>query len=205
MPVWPGSPDFELESISSLLKDGVNGTKLICDSHSGTHVDAPLHFLENGDSVDLLSLELLIGAATVVELPETDAIRATDLESLELDSGVRRLLIKTENSRLWEREERSFTDEYVALTADAAHWVVERGIRLVGIDYLSIGRLKRDGRATHRTLLQAGVVVLEGLNLSQVQPGEYELICLPLKVIGAEGAPARAVLRRPTKTGDARG
>ncbi len=174
--------------------DKCNDSDLSCNLHTGTHVDAPLHFLADGADVTALALDTLIGPAVVAALPEVDVITADDLERLALPPHTRRLLLRTRNSESWSRGDREFHRDFVALTADAAHWVVARGIQLIGVDYLSVQRF-HDGPETHITLLQAGVVILEGLNLSQVVPGDYELICLPLKLAGAEGAPARTVLR----------
>jgi arylformamidase len=165
-------------------------------------VDAPLHYLEDGDSVDDMSLEILIGPATISYLPGVEAVASSDLSSLKLSAATRRLLLRTRNSELWAAGITEFKKDYVALTPDAAQWVVGQGIRLIGIDYLSVGGYE-DGVITHQILLDAGVVVLEGLNLSNVTPGEYELICLPTRLVGADGAPARAVLRdERSDTGD---
>jgi len=192
---WPGSPPLELRRRRNMINgDKCNDSDLSCNLHTGTHVDAPLHFLADGADVTALALDTLIGPAVVAALPEVDVITADDLERLALPPHTRRLLLRTRNSESWSRGDREFHRDFVALTADAAHWVVARGIQLIGVDYLSVQRF-HDGPETHITLLQAGVVILEGLNLSQVVPGDYELICLPLKLAGAEGAPARTVLR----------
>ncbi len=177
--------------------DSCTDSDLICNLHTGTHVDAPLHFLADGADVTTLTLDILIGPAVVAALPEVDAIVADDLEALNLPADTRRLLLRTRNSEGWCRGECEFHRDFVALTTDAAHWVAERGIQLIGVDYLSVQRFQ-DGPETHIILLQAGVVILEGLNLSQVVPGDYELICLPLKLAGAEGSPVRAILKTDT-------
>ena len=193
MPVWPDSSGFRLYRTQCLESgDESNVSRLDCDVHAGTHVDAPWHFLENGTTVEQLPLDTLIGPAIVAYLPHVDAITAGDLAALSLPDDTARLLLKTRNSTLWERKQ-SFDTDYVGLTTDAAKWIVGRGIGLVGIDYLSIGKYY-DGTETHQILLGAEVVIVEGVNLAAVEPGQYELICLPLKIIGAEGAPARAVL-----------
>lgn len=200
LPHWPGSPLTELTRRRDMAQgDSVNDSVLTCGVHTGTHVDAPLHFLADGADVTDLSLEALIGPAIVAVLPEVEAITARDLEALNLPPDTRRLLLRTRNSESWQRGDRAFCPDFVALTTDAAHWVVARGIRLIGIDYLSIQRF-RDNSETHIALLQAGVVIVEGLNLAGIEPGDYELICLPLKLAGAEGAPARAVLMSNTDT-----
>jgi arylformamidase len=195
IPVWPGSPEFVLHRYKRLSAGDVcNNSIFECDVHMGTHVDAPAHFLANGDTVEKLSLEVLIGPAVVSYLPKINTITANDLESLTLSPDTRRLLLRTRNSGLWANQDSGFRKDYVALTPDAAHWMVEKKIALVGIDYLSVAGFD-DTVETHRILLQAGIVVLEGLNLDGVEARTYELICLPLKLVGAEGAPVRAVLR----------
>lgn len=194
MPLWPGSPEVVVDQLTTIGKDGVNGTSFSVDSHVGTHIDAPLHFLGNGDPIDRMRLENLLGPAQVVYLPNADEISVQELESAAIAEDVIRVLFRTRNSELWEREVREFQTDYVALTADAAGWLVERGISLVGVDYLSIGRYQADGRKTHQILLEAGVTAVEGLNLARVSPGAYEFICLPLRLVGLEASPARAVL-----------
>lgn len=194
MPVWPGSVGFRLSRTQRLESgDPTNVSRLDCDVHVGTHVDAPLHFIEGGASIEQLPLEILCGPAVVADLTRADSITADDLAALSLPEDTTRLLLKTRNSALWERKQ-SFDADYVALTIDAAKWIVKRGIRLVGIDYLSVQRYY-NGPETHQILLEAEVVTIEGLNLAGVAAGDYELICLPLKLVGAEGAPARTVLR----------
>lgn len=195
-PVWPGSPRVILHWTKRLdAGDECNNTRLECDTHVGTHVDAPLHYLEHGTSVEDLSLEVLVGPAMVAYLPGIGSVRASALDNLALTSKTKRLLLRTRNSELWQTGETEFKKDYVSLTAEAAQWVASKGIRLVGVDYLSVGGFG-GGVITHKILLDAGVVIVEGLNLYDVEPGEYQLICLPLKLIGAEGAPARAVLVR---------
>lgn len=196
MPTWPGSAGFRLARTARLeAGNTANVSRLDCDIHVGTHVDAPWHFVQEGITVDQLSLDILVGPAFVSFLPQLSAITVSDLNGLVLPAGTERLLLRTDNSELWAADVSDFKKDYVALTADAARWIVDQGIRLVGVDYLSVQRYQ-DGPAVHQILLKAEIVVIEGLNLFEVEPGEYELICLPLKIVGAEGAPARAVLRR---------
>lgn len=196
LPHWPGSPAIELSRRRDMDRgDPVNDSTLVCGVHTGTHVDAPLHFLADGADVTHLSLDVLIGPAVVAELSDLEVIAAHDLEALNLPADTRRLLLRTRNSAIWQRGDREFHTDFVALTVEAAQWVVARGIRLIGVDYLSVQIFQGDPQ-THIALLQAGVVIVEGLNLTEVAPGPYELICLPLKLAGAEGAPARAVLRK---------
>ncbi|HRD67406.1 MAG TPA: cyclase family protein [Candidatus Competibacter sp.] len=196
LPHWPGSPRVELSRRRDMGQgDAVNDSVLLCGVHTGTHVDAPLHFLADGADVTQLALDALIGPAVVAALPDVDVVTAEDLDALNLPNDMQRLLLRTRNSEGWQRGDREFRADFVALTAAAARWVVARGIRLIGVDYLSVQIFRGDPQ-THIALLQAGVVIVEGLNLAGVAPGSYELICLPLKLAGAEGAPARAVLRK---------
>jgi len=193
---WPGSRGVRLEWQSRLEKgDLSNSSRISCDLHAGTHIDAPRHFLAPGATIDTLPLEVFLGPAYVAYLPGVAVISAADLDRLSLETGVERLLLKTDNSKLWAARVREFQPAFVDLTPDAARWLVNRGVRLVGIDYLSVERPKADYEV-HRILMAAGVVIVETLDLSRVSPGWYELICLPLRLTGAEASPARAVLRR---------
>ena len=196
MPVWPGNAGVRLLPLKRMAAgDKNNLSGLECGLHTGTHVDAPWHFLENGRTVEQMSLDVMIGEAFVADLRAVDAITAETLAQLTLPEGTRRLLLRTRNSELWAEGVTEFKKDFTALTGDAAQWLVDHGIRLIGVDYLSVQHYG-DGPLVHRVLLKAGVVIVEGLNLSCVAPGEYELICLPLPLVGAEGALARAVLRR---------
>jgi len=191
MPVWPGDPPVSLKRVKR-IEDGAkdNLSHLASSVHIGTHVDAPLHFIAGGGDILSLSLDVLTGPATVIALPDADAITAGDLARLNLPRQVKRLLFKTRNGTLPTTE---FSKDFVALTLDAAQWIVERGVRLVGVDYLSVEHFGGDG-SVHRALLSAGVVVVEGLDLRDVPPGDYALYCLPMKLAGSEGAPARVIL-----------
>jgi arylformamidase len=162
-------------------------------AHTGTHVDAPRHFFDDGPGTEALSLDLLIGRTRVIELTSSDAIAAEDLVSIDF-SGEVRLLIKTRNSDLWDSPE--FHTDYVGVTESGARHMVERGIKVVGVDYLSVEQFRRPGAPAHHVLLGAGVVVIEGLNLRGVEPGVYDMYCLPLRIVGSDGAPARVVLTR---------
>ena len=187
MVTYPGDPTVTLERVASIADGGVvNLSRLDFGVHSGTHVDAPVHFIEGAPAAEFLPLDVLIGPARVVDLTAAERLDAPAFEGVQLDE---RLLLKTRNSELWERE--SFADEFLALTADAAHRLIAGGVRLVGIDYLSIG-----DEAAHQALLGAGVVAIEGLDLRGVAAGEYQLVCAPLKLVGSDGAPARALLIR---------
>jgi arylformamidase len=191
MVVYEGDPDVHLERVISIA-DGAaaNISRLELGVHTGTHVDAPVHFIEGAAGVDSLLLETLVGTAHVVDATEVeDVLDDAALRSLALPDHAERLLFKTRNSQLWELDE--FFNDFVRLSGPGAQYVIERGVRLVGIDYLSVG-----DEEAHVALLGAGVVPLEGLDLRGVEPGEYRLVCLPLRLVGADGAPARAVLVR---------
>lgn len=195
MPVWPGTTGLILEEVKRLAAgDSSNQSKFSAGVHVGTHVDAPRHFVAGGATIDELSLRTLVGPAVVADLLDVKLITAEDLAGLRLPLGTERLLLRTTNSYLWAKGEAGFHKDFVALAPDAARWLVDRGVRLVGIDYLSVQRYN-DSPRTHQILLEAGIVIVEGLSLVAVSAGEYELICLPLCLVGAEGAPARAVLR----------
>jgi len=195
LPVWPGDPRVSLRRTSSIA-DGAeaNVTHLAMSAHTGTHVDAPLHFLADGTPVHALDLRMLMGRVFVLHLPDVELITADVLRHAEIPPRTRRLLFRTRNSDLWAAGDASvFQQDYVALSADAAEYLVGRGVKVVGVDYLSVAPFHATA-PTHRILLRGGVVVIEGLNLSAVSEGRYTLYCLPLKLLGADGAPARAVL-----------
>ena len=192
--VWPGDSPVSLKRTSSITSgDNSNVSEITMSCHTGTHVDAPDHFLNNGITVDDLTLDLLVGRAYVLHLPDVSMITASVLMRADIPPRTRRLLFKTRNSTLWATGNQEFQTDFVALSVDAAELLVDRNVKLVGIDYLSIAPYK-SGTAVHTILLSAGVVVVEGLDLSQVSQGRYNLHCLPLKVGGADGAPTRAVL-----------
>lgn len=195
LPVWPGDPQVVLERYRTLSRgDASNDSRMACSVHCGTHVDAPAHFFEDGATIEQLSLEILVGTATVIEVPETDVITPDLLEVQELSPQTERLIFKTKNSDLWTNPGHQFNPNFVALSAESARWIVDKGLKLVGIDYLSIQPFKDTEPLTHRILLAAGIIIIEGLNLRDVNPGVYQLICLPLKLAGSEGAPARVIL-----------
>ncbi len=192
--VWPGDAPVVIKHTSSIAAgDNANVSEITMSCHTGTHVDAPDHFLNNGITVDNLSLDLLVGRAYVLHLPDVSMITASVLMQAEIPPRTRRLLFKTRNSDLWANGSMEFKTDFVALSVDAAEYLVDRNVKVVGIDYLSIAPYKM-GTPVHKILLNAGVVVIEGLDLSKVSQGRYTLHCLPLKLGGAEGAPTRAVL-----------
>lgn len=191
-PCYPGDPRITVETALSLENgDGVHVSRITLGSHSGTHLDAPRHLLGGGPPLSAIPLSLLIGKALVADVRNLREIGPGDLKTLPL-SGVRRLLLKTDNSRLWKT--RQFCPRYVSLTETGAAHLLGTDVELVGIDYLSIEAHGGNGNI-HRMLLEKGIVILEGLDLSRVDAGMYELICLPLKTTAEDGAPVRAVLR----------
>jgi arylformamidase len=197
-PTYPGDPNIEIISWAAIARgDAANVTLLRLGAHTATHLDAPAHFIEHAPQVSTLPLEMLIGEARVVSLG--DEVRAIDaaLVAAHVPAGTTRVLFKTRNSNFWQDEGRIFREDFTHLTADGARALNELGVRLVGIDYLSIEQFKSETFETHLALLSAGVVIVEGLNLREVAAGVYELICLPLKIAAGsgDGAPARAVLR----------
>ena len=198
MLTWPSDPAVEILPASRISEGkSANVSELHLGSHTGTHIDPPLHFLPDGTPIDLIPPEAVIGPAVVADLRHVERdIGAAELESLELPPRVERILFKTRNSKLWSDPSPAFPESYVALTADGADWIVEREIRVVGTDFLSIEHRGTPGHPTHVKLLTAGVVIIEGLNLLDIEPGHYELTCLPLKIEGGDGGPSRAVLRK---------
>jgi arylformamidase len=191
---YPGDPPVRLNPVFPKTAEGerFSVTRLSLGSHSGTHIDAPSHLLAEGASVEEIPLTQMVGPCLLVDLSHHEGnIGADVLKKIHL-KGQRRILFRTRNSALWDLQ--GFAEGYDALTAEGASYLVEIGVQLVGIDYLSIEPFHSSGEV-HRILLEAEVVVLEGLNLSGLERGEYELICLPLKIEGADGAPCRAILR----------
>jgi arylformamidase len=194
IPAYPGNPEFELQPIKRIADGGSsNVSRLIMGTHTGTHVDAPKHFFDTGAGVDRLPLELLVGRARLVQITRRGGIGAEELAAVGLREDLR-VLLKTPNSALWNGSE--FRPDYTYLTEAGARYLVEQGVKVVGIDYLSVEQFKKPGAPAHRALLSQGIVIIEGLNLSEAEPGMYEMYCLPLRVTGADGAPARVVLKR---------
>jgi arylformamidase len=197
-PTYPGDPGIEIKQWLALAHgDAANVSLINFGVHSGTHVDAPSHFIEGGAKVESLSLESLIGEAEVVAV--ADDVRVIDERFVAANCarGSQRILFKTRNSAFWANTQSGFREDYVYIDPKAAGWLVERGIKLVGIDYLSVEGFKSDNFPTHHALLSRGVVIVEGLDLRQVPAGLYELFCLPLRITGGsgDGAPARVILR----------
>ena len=197
LPVWPGDPAVVLEKVSSMDAGAHdNVSRLACGVHTGTHVDAPHHFMNDHRTVEMLALDILVGPALVVQLSlEIRLVTADVLEKAAFPAGTERLLLKTANSQLWARGETAFFTNFVGISEDGAEWLVRYGVKLVGIDYLSVAPYHQS-IPTHRCLLTAGIIIVEGLDLSAIDPGSYTLYCLPLKLVGSDGAPARAILAK---------
>lgn len=195
LPVYPGDPAVQISQVASLAAGDIcTVSHLSFGSHTGTHVDPPAHFVAGRATLDQLPLEVLIGPVRVVDVGEVRAIDLAAIEAANL-AGVERVLFKTRNSQLWQQGAHDFAREFVYLETDAAERLVELGVKLVGIDYLSIEKFNFEQPTTHYALLGNDVVVVEGLNLAEVAAGEYELICLPMKIKNGDGGPARVVLR----------
>ena len=194
MVVWPGSSNVSLSRTSDQEHgDDVTVSELSFGVHSGTHIDAPLHFVQGGVGVDSLPLESLCGPALVCYEPIASALSAKVFEQMNIPSGTERLLVRTRNSDLWAKGVREFDTDYVGVTTSGAHWLVDHNIKVIGVDYLSVASYS-DLVLPHEILLSAGIIPVEGLNLSEIAAGNYDFYCLPLKLIGADGAPVRAIL-----------
>ena len=195
---WPGEPAASITQVRHLDRgDRCTFTTLDMAAHAGTHMDAPAHFVRGGATMDALPLDAVMGRARVLDITARGAIRPAHLEPHRIRAG-ERLLFRTRNStRAWATDE--FVEDFVHISADAASWLAARRVRTVGVDYLSVGGYKKDGPETHLALLCAGIWIIEGLMLGRVRPGPVDLICLPLKLVGAEGAPARALVRQRSR------
>ena len=195
MPIFPGDPGVEIMPALEIAKGDMADVALLrMGSHTGTHIDAPAHMFPGGTTVDKLALDVLVGDAVVAEVDAPSAVASGDLEALMLPRSTRRLLLKTRNARYWDA--REFHEDFVYLTPDAARWLVDRRVELLGFDCLSIERYGAPKPEAHHILLQAGVIIVEGLDLHEVPSGCYHLCCLPLKIVNGDGAPARAILTR---------
>ena len=192
---WPDNPPVEIERTLDVERgDVATVSRLSMGSHTGTHMDAPLHFVRGGDGLDRMPLDATVGPARVIGIEDPVSVKREELEPYGIGRG-ECVLFKTRNSaRRWWAED--FMEDFVYVSEGAALYLAELGVRTVGVDYLSVGGFLQDGVETHQALLGAGIWVIEGLDLSQIEPGEYELICLPLKVEDGDGAPARAILRK---------
>ena len=191
---WPDNPPILIERMLDIERgDTANVSKLSLGAHTGTHMDAPIHFFPAGKGIDTMPLTATIGRARVIDIHDPESVKPEELHVYQLQRG-ERVLFKTKNSlRCWKTN--AFVKDFVYISGEAAQYLAQQQVRTVGVDYLSVGGFFKDGAETHRALLQAGIWIIEGLNLLNVEPGTYELICLPLKIEGCDGAPARAILR----------
>src|SRR5579872_5166146 len=188
---WPGDAPFGRIHTESIARGAeANVSEIHGSAHTGTHVDAPLHYLTGALGIDAMPVAATVGRARVIAIVDEHVIRVEELESHGVAKGDR-LLFKTRNSEQCWKTDR-FQEKFVHIPPATAEFLAERRIQTVGVDYLSVGAFNGEGGETHRILLAAGIWIVEGLNLAQVEPGEYELICLPLKIVGSDGAPARA-------------
>jgi arylformamidase len=190
---WPGDPPVRIERRQDMKKgNAANVSQISMSLHLGTHMDAPVHFLPSGKGIDQIPFLAVVGRARVIEIQNSEVIRPDDLQKKRIRQG-ERILLKTGNSgRCWQNS--SFVKDFVYLSTEAADFLVEKKVKSVGVDYLSVDRYK-GGYDVHRTLLRAGIWIIEGLDLSQVKPGNYELICLPMRIEGGDGSPVRAILK----------
>lgn len=191
---WPDNPPVRIERVLDMEGgDVANVSKISMGSHTGTHMDAPLHFVREGEGLDKMPLTAAMGRTRVIEIHDPESVKPDELDPHGIRCG-ERILLKTQNSaRHW--PSTAFIEDFVYVSQEAARYLAACEIQTIGIDYLSVGGFHRDGVETHEALLNAGIWVIEGLDLSQVEPGEYELVCLPIKVERSDGAPARAILR----------
>lgn len=196
--IWPGDPAAVRQRIKK-IEEGANSnvSELVMGAHTGTHVDAPYHFLQQGSTVETLPLDVLVGEAQVVSLSlDCDVIDAEVVTKSGIKSGTKRVLFKTRNSTNWRKEKPSFDPNFVGISKDGAERLVDLGIKLVGIDYLSAAPYHKS-KPTHEVLLEAQMIILEGIDLTDAEAGNYMLYCLPIKLGGSDGAPARAILITP--------
>lgn len=201
---WPGDPPARIShALHMELGDPCTVSLLEMGAHTGTHMDAPAHFVRGGIGIDNMPLDAAIGLGRIIPIRDRVSIKPDELAKYHIRRG-QRVLFKTHNSdHCWDTD--GFTEDFVYLSATAAEYLVDRQVRLVGVDYLSVGGFRADGVETHLALLNAGIWIIEGLNLKQVRPGRVQLICLPLKIAGGDGAPARALVRPMGRFGREKG
>lgn len=194
---WPDNPPVQIGLMMSMERGDVcNVSKISMGSHTGTHMDAPRHFVRDGKGLDQMPIEATLGVARVIEIHDTESIKPDELRPHNIQRG-ERVLFKTSNStRCWHTD--TFVEDFVYISQEAARYLAELQVMTVGVDYLSVGGYTKDGPQTHQALLGAGIWIIEGLDLAQIQPGIYDLLCLPIKVANSDGAPARAFLRSHT-------
>ena len=193
---WPGDPGITINLVSDKKKGSkYNLSEITMGSHSGTHVDAPLHIID-GPGIDKMGLDIAIGKARVIEIKDKISIKTSELEKYKIRRG-ERILFRTKNSETpWSKEQ--FKEDYVFISDDAARFLADLRLKIVGVDYLSVGSKKLGGLKVHKSLLESGAWIVEGLDLSKIKPGRYDFICLPLKIYNGDGAPCRVVLRAST-------
>jgi len=195
LPTYPGNPEFELQPVKRIAEGASsNVSRLVMGTHTGTHVDAPRHFFDDKPGVDSLPLDLLMGRARVIDVPTRGGVTEAQLAAEGLREDLR-VLLRTPNSALWNSHE-GFREDYTYLTEGGARYLVDQGVKVVGVDYLSVEQFHKAGAPAHHALLGNNVIIIEGLDLSEAEAGQYEMYCLPLRVEGADGAPARVVLKR---------
>lgn len=192
---WPSDPAVKIKAVKSLAKGHDCNVSLIhVATHSGTHMDAPFHFIAKGKTLDLMPFDITVGPCRVIKICDQESIKVDELKQHNIKPQ-ERILFKTVNSsRCW--KSNKFFSDFVYISNEAARYLGKLKVRLVGVDYLSVGGYKKGGRETHLALLKAGIWIIEGLNLAKINPGKYELICLPLKIAKSDGAPARVILRK---------
>jgi arylformamidase len=196
---WPGDPPVVIKRVRDMDRgDTVNLSRITMGVHSGTHVDAPVHFLKGASGIDRIPFHPLIGEARVIAIAANESIREEDLADQNIEKG-ERILLRTRNSLEQILRKDAFEEEFIFLEEDAVLFLAARGIVALGVDYLSVGGYRKNGPAVHRALLGAGIFIIEGLDLAGVLPGRYEMICLPLKILDADGAPARVILKKSAR------
>lgn len=201
MVVYPGDAGFEIRPHGTIEGGkGSNTSILTMGTHTGTHVDAPYHMIAGAPGIDRLPLETLVGPCRVVALETADSIGVKELEAASLD-GAERVLFKTRNSSAWNAGESEFRRDFVALTGEGAAWLARRGVRLVGVDYLSVDRFRSGNHPAHHALMEGGITIVEGVDLSKVAPGAYTVVVAPLLIADGDGAPARVFLLEPPIAG----
>ncbi|XUX00971.1 MAG: cyclase family protein [Dehalogenimonas sp.] len=191
---WQGDHPVRVERTDDIERGDNYTLSILCfSSHTGTHIDAPAHFLRKGQTVDQIPMKRFVGTARVIEIADTESIKPEELKNHRIRKG-ERILFKTRNSGLW-REQKTFAEDYVYITLEAASYLAKIGVVMIGIDYLSVGSATEEGDEVHRVLLESGIIIVEGLDLSKTGAGRFNLICLPVKIHNGDGAPARVILR----------
>lgn len=190
---WPGDPLAQIRRVQDIERgDSHTLSAMSIGSHTGTHIDAPAHFIRGGETVDRIPLNVMVGKARVLEIKDKESIKVSELDSFKIRRG-ERISFKTRNSALWKSD--TFSKDFVFVSPEAAQYLADRGVILVGVDYLSVGGYREGGSTQHKVLLDAGVCIVESLNLSGVPSGSYHLVCLPLRLENGDGAPARAIIK----------